>query len=98
MSSPAKIHVFPFVARQLSFRSSTNALAKIREQVRKLLQFPPTPPAPVAANVGGGNTNRVVASSACREVEAALSNYMRRAADSFDLTKTEEVRKGEMAS
>ena len=93
MSSPAKIHVFPFVARQLSFRSSTNALAKIREQVRKLLQFPPTPLTTAATNVVGNN-NRIVASSACREVEAALSNYMRRAADSFDLTKTEEVRRG----
>ena len=34
----------------------------------------------------------VAGSSACTEVEAALSKYMRRAADSFDLAKTEEVR------
>ena len=71
----------------LSFRSSTGALSKIRDQVGKLLQLPAPPPSNETA---GRNSCRAAVGPACSEVEAALSKYMRRAADSFDLAKTEE--------
>jgi hypothetical protein len=72
----------------LSFRSSTNTLIKVREQIRRLLQL----------NSGNSNNNMNSVAlngsknlAACREAELAFSNYMRRVADTFDLAKNEEV-------
>ena len=63
-------------------------MSKIREQVRKLLQLPtPAPTVGQAAETFGRNNHH---GGAANDVEAALSKYMRRAADSFDLAKTEE--------
>ena len=61
---------------QLSFRSVQSTVELKREQVRRILQLPP--PATEAAHV--------------RDLEAAMAAYLRRATDTFDLSKNVEVR------
>ena len=86
---------------QLAFRSVTSSVQTKREQMRRILQLPPPPPpaAPPPASVeevaptlpaaaaGAEDEER----AAARDVEEAISDYLRRATENFDLTKSVEV-------
>ena len=85
---------------QLAFRSVTSSVQTKREQMRRILQLPPPPPqaAPPPASVeevaptlpaGAGAQDEERA--AARDVEEAISDYLRRATENFDLTKSVEV-------
>ena len=50
-----------------------------REQVRRILQLPPSAPGSLQ-------------DGAARELEAAITAYLRRATETFDLSKNVEVR------
>ena len=52
-----------------------------RDQVRRILQLPPA-------------SSSDTETTAAREMEAAVTAYLRRATDTFDLSKNVEVRKG----
>ena len=65
---------------QLSFRSVSSTVETKRDQVRRILQLPPS--SSVADNEP----------SAAKEMEIAVTAYLRRATDTFDLSKNVEVR------
>ena len=65
---------------QLSFRSVSSTVETKRDQVRRILQLPPS--SSVADNE----------LSAAKEMEIAVTAYLRRATDTFDLSKNVEVR------
>ena len=73
--------LFTVVSSQLSFRSVAATVSTKREQVRRVLQLPTASPAPGPLE------------PAARELEQALTAFLRRATDTFDLTKNVEVRK-----
>ena len=89
---------------QLAFRSVTSSVQTKREQMRRILQLPPPPPpsASPPASLAEGAAPTLAASTAAseeeeeraaaRDVEEAISDYLRRATESFDLTKSVEVR------
>ena len=58
---------------QLSFRSVSCTIETKKEQVRRILQLPPS------------QEPRV------KEIEVALTTYLRRATETFDLSKNVEV-------
>merc|ERR1719427_1773421 len=62
----------------LSFRSVAATVSTKREQVRRVLQLPTASPAPGPLE------------PAARELEQALTAFLRRATDTFDLTKNVE--------
>ena len=85
---------------QLAFRSVTSSVQTKREQMRRILQLPPPPP-PSASQAEGAAPTLAASSvaseeeeerAAARDVEEAISDYLRRATESFDLTKSVEVR------
>ena len=84
---------------QLAFRSVTSSVQTKREQMRRILQLPPPPP-PSASVEGAAPTLAASPAAseeeeeraAARDVEEAISDYLRRATESFDLTKSVEVR------
>ena len=85
---------------QLAFRSVASSVQTKREQMRRILQLPPPPPpaAPPPASVEEAAPTLPAASgedeerAAARDVEEAISDYLRRATEKFDLTKSVEVR------
>ena len=88
---------------QLAFRSVTSSVQTKREQMRRILQLPPPPPpsaSPPASAEGAAPTLAASTAAseeeeeraAARDVEEAISDYLRRATESFDLTKSVEVR------
>ena len=86
---------------QLSFRSVTSSVQTKREQMRRILQLPPPPPpaAPPPASVeevaptlpASAAVSEGEERAAARDVEEAISDYLRRATEGFDLTKSVEV-------
>ena len=68
-----------FFHLQLSFRSVSSTVETKRDQVRRILQLPPS-------NTSDNEP------SAAREMETAITAYLRRATDTFDLSKNVEVR------
>ena len=84
---------------QLAFRSVTSSVQTKREQMRRILQLPPPPPPSASAEGAAPTLAASPAASeeeeeraAARDVEEAISDYLRRATESFDLTKSVEVR------
>ena len=69
---------------QLSFRSVQSTVETKRDQVRRILQLPPSSSSPSSSDTE---------TSAAREMETAVTAYLRRATDTFDLSKNVEVRK-----
>ena len=67
---------------QLSFRSVQSTVETKRDQVRRILQLPPS-----SSSSSSGETE----TSAAREMETAVTAYLRRATDTFDLSKNVEV-------
>jgi hypothetical protein len=63
---------------QLSFRSVSATVETKREQVRRILQLPPS-------------SSPHEMEPAARELETALTAYLRRATETFDLSKNVEV-------
>ncbi len=89
-----------YISSQLSFRSSTNSLSRLREQLRRLLQLPAVNSASDSdddsssssnSSTNNNNSNSNKMNSAQLEVDAAVGAYLRRAADTFDLGKNVEV-------
>ena len=66
---------------QLSFRSVQSTVETKRDQVRRILQLPPSSSSPSSETE----------TSAAREMETAVTAYLRRATDTFDLSKNVEV-------
>ena len=68
---------------QLSFRSVSGTVETKRDQVRRILQVPPstTPSSSPSSEVD----------PAARELESAITAYLRRATETFDLSKNVEV-------
>ena len=64
----------------MSFRAATNTLERLKEQLRRLLQLPQQQQQPGLA----GDSNKA---AAAREMSRAIDTYMRRASETFDLTK-----------
>ena len=62
----------------LSFRSVSGTVETKRDQVRRILQLPPA----------ASNSSQ---DGATRELEAAITAYLRRATETFDLSKNVEV-------
>ena len=88
---------------QLAFRSVTSSVQTKREQMRRILQLPPPPPSSASPPASAEGAAPTLAAStaaseeeeeraAARDVEEAISDYLRRATESFDLTKSVEVR------
>ena len=71
----------PPLCFQLSFRSVQSTVETKRDQVRRILQLPPS------------SSSSDTETSAAREMETAVTAYLRRATDTFDLSKNVEVRK-----
>ena len=67
-----------FCLFQLSFRSVSATVETKREQVRRILQLPPS-------------SSPHNLEPAARELETALTAYLRRATETFDLSKNVEV-------
>ena len=66
---------------QLSFRSVQSTVETKRDQVRRILQLPPS----------SSSSSSETETSAAREMETAVTAYLRRATDTFDLSKNVEV-------
>ena len=90
------------VVFQLAFRSVTSSVQTKREQMRRILQLPPPPPpsAPPPASVeevaptlpaSAAASSEDEERAAAKDVEEAISDYLRRATENFDLTKSVEV-------
>jgi hypothetical protein len=69
----------------LAFRSVTTSLQSKRDQIKRILQLPP----PASSSASEANADE--AEVAARDLEDAVAAYLRRAADTFDLTKNAEV-------
>lgn len=63
----------------------TSSIDSKRDQIRRILQLPP-PPMHNSPKSGSESVD-----PAARDLEDAISGYMRRAAENFDLTKNVEV-------
>ncbi|CAB4067273.1 unnamed protein product [Lepeophtheirus salmonis] len=69
----------------LSFRSITTAVQSKRDSLRRILQLPPT-----CLSIGKKDDDLEMMDLARKDIEEALSLYLRRAVDNFDLTKNVE--------
>ena len=97
-------HEFVLSLSQLAFRSVTSSVQTKREQMRRILQLPPPPPpaasppasveevAPTLPASVSAAASEDEERAAARDVEEAISDYLRRATENFDLTKSVEVR------
>ena len=91
------------LSSQLAFRSVTSSVQTKREQMRRILQLPPPPPpaaspptsveevAPTLPASASAAASEDEERAAARDVEEAISDYLRRATEGFDLTKSVEV-------
>ena len=61
-----------------------------REHIRRILQLPPPPPGHTSGHSASEGDQHKEA--AAREMEEAVTSYLRRATDNFDLSKNVEVR------
>ena len=77
-----QLHLIIF---QLSFRSVSSTVETKRDQVRRILQLPPPSSASTTTSTGDNDP------SAAKEMEIAITAYLRRATETFDLSKNVEV-------
>ena len=80
---------FLYVYPQLAFRSVTNSISSKRDQIRRILQLPPPPNVQEAKMAD--NDNEMI-EPAVKDLEEAVTAYLRRATETFDLSKNVEVR------
>ncbi len=83
MSHPVEMCLF-FPSFQLSFRTSTESLLRLKGQVRRLLQLPDEG----GDDVGSDGTGSQLAA---QEMGRALDVYLRRVSQDFSLAKNVEV-------
>ena len=74
---------------QLAFRSVTSSIETKRDQIRRILQLPP----PMPENDPNSSLVESMMEPAAKELEEAVTSYLRRATEKFDLSKNVEVRK-----
>jgi hypothetical protein len=74
---------------QLAFRSVTNSISSKRDQIRRILQLPP--PAQGDDKGREQNEDEHALEPAAKDLEEAVIAYLRRATETFDLSKNVEV-------
>lgn len=79
---------------QLAFRSVTSSVETKRDQIRRILQLPPPQPDENSNEINRNLMTESWMEPAAKELEAAITIYLRRATEKFDLSKNVEVRKG----
>ena len=77
-----QLHLIIF---QLSFRSVSSTVETKRDQVRRILQLPPPSSASTTTSPSDNDP------SAAKEMEIAITAYLRRATETFDLSKNVEA-------
>ena len=85
---------------QLAFRSVTNSISSKRDQIRRILQLPPPniqmndEPTQKSTNEDSHNNineDSTILEPAVKDLEEAVVAYLRRATETFDLSKNVEV-------
>lgn len=82
--------MFPFL-QQLAFRSVTNSISSKRDQIRRILQLPPPHSIQEEDSKQPQNSEENTAEPAVKDLEEAITAYLRRATETFDLSKNVEV-------
>ena len=75
---------------QLSFRSVSSTVETKRDQVRRILQLPPPSLSSSVSTTSSSQSDNDP--TAAKEMEIAITAYLRRATETFDLSKNVEVR------
>ena len=96
----------------MAFRSVTNSISSKRDQIRRILQLPPPPAAATTTHASNApisdpnvdkdpktheNNEDSPLEPAVQDLEEAVTAYLRRATETFDLSKNVEVCKEERA-
>ena len=86
---------------QLAFRSVTNSISSKRDQIRRILQLPPpniqmndesTQKSNNEDSHNNINEDSTILEPAVKDLEEAVVAYLRRATETFDLSKNVEVK------